>query len=200
MLVVSHLFPCMNAMAVGAQELKVSHLLFPILQASLYGVGVLESGFSGPINVIDFEYPKVSVPAQRAFAAKRNHDLAFLFPLPIFALEMVVVVVPVFLTTGIVAVCKLAWLSAGFAFSLSCPSLSQIAIRRTVFQRTLPMMLTMEDATTFCANSLFSCFHGGTMPHISNVVNPAYVAICEKRVAQGVLPLVPNASGEGREV
>ena len=27
-------------------------------------------------------------------------------------------------------------------------------------------------------------------------VNPEYVAICEKRVAQGVLPLVPNAGGE----
>ena len=28
-------------------------------------------------------------------------------------------------------------------------------------------------------------------------VNPAYVAICERRVAQGVLPLVPNAGSEG---
>jgi len=27
-------------------------------------------------------------------------------------------------------------------------------------------------------------------------VNPAYVEICWKRVAQGVLPLVPNAGGE----
>lgn len=122
---VTHLFPGVNAMAVGAEQFKVVEILCPVVEPPVPGV-VLVTMFAVAVQMIDIQYSNIVIATADALATEGSDN--FLFALPEATLVLIVaVLVPVTFLAFLRTEFGLTWFAANGTRSGSAPAVSMVA-------------------------------------------------------------------------
>ncbi len=129
---VSHLLPCVNAMAVRAEQTQVASVRGPVLESVIPGCG--PPGFSGPVDVVYVENPEVRLSALHASAAEAFDKSHLPLPVSRMFVRSESVGIPVVAAAVVRAIAVLAFLSASLARGRALPSRGEIAVPPAVFR------------------------------------------------------------------
>ena len=155
------LFPCVQSMAISAQQFNIIHICSPVLKPpSPVITAVLWPYFVLWIYMVNIKRPIVIKPAFNTLTSERCDKFKFSFPVPAFLVGHVTIFIPIrFLAIWIAKPC-FAFFSAIKAESVLFPSIREIArltaINTIVFFYAIA--LSIKFITTAFAMSVFSCF------------------------------------------
>ena len=177
---VSHLLPCVDAVAVRAEQTQVACVRSPVFESVIPGGG--SSCFPGPVDVVDVEDTEVSLSALHTSAAEA-FDKSHL-PLPVSRVFMrsESVGVPVVAAALVRAKAVLAFLSASLARGRAFPSCSEIAVPTAVFRGAVFDAVGVckeRSGTTGTTDFNAALFHGMI---ITRTREPRYFDIACRRI------------------
>lgn len=128
------LFPCVQSMAISAQQFNIIHICSPVLKSPSPGIAsVLWSDFSIWVYMVNIKRPVVIKSTFNAFPAKSGDNFQLSFPVPAFLVDFIPFFVPIrFLAFWVTKSCC-AHLAAIKTNPVSFPSFSHIAIPVAIF-------------------------------------------------------------------
>lgn len=188
---VSHLLPCVNPVAVCAQQAQVPAICRPVFKP------VVPCGRAPkllrPIDVIDVEDSHVGLSAFHACAAERSNKGKLSLPVPGTLVHSKAVLVPVGCAAFVGAEAVLALCSAPFALRASLPSGRQITGAAAVFAGSVFQAVKVGLKLLFAV--LADCFNAAFLhcASISRTCEPKYFDIACRRIedAQRQARLIP---------
>lgn len=185
---VTHLFPCMNAVAVGAEQAKVASIRFPISEPVTPNTGSsLVSKFHRWINMVNVKNSMISLSAGYALTTKGINQLQLALPVSRVLMFCESVFVPIILSASVSAKPIFTRCSTLLARLIFPPSSRKVAYLTAKLSSPIlnPVSMYLKFLramfTDFC--DLSFCAHG-VPPNRHAQYSTKYFDIACKRIEQ----------------